>query len=150
MQAHFGSSIPSILRGTTPLCAPNAAACGGYLLCECASTAERFCYRKKLSRISVIMSFLEHNRIERDNYPALSKHLRIQRSSPSSICKSAYYSSSAAASSSADFSSADVVASSVSGSSKTSSSISFAVTSSSAFILRLIFFSSPLKSTTLA
>lgn len=131
MQAHFGSSIPSILRDTTPLCAPNAAACGGYLLCECASTAERFCYRKKLSRISVIMSFLEHNRIERDNYPALSKHLRIQRSSPSSICKSAYYSSSAAASSSADFSSAGFAA-------------------SRAFILRLIFFSSPLKSTTLA
>ena len=132
VQAHLRCPIPSIFEGRSSLCAPPQ-----YRfvvkspIAACASTAERFCYRKKLSRISVIMSFLEHNRIERDNYPALSKHLRIQRSSPSSICKSAYYSSSAAASSSADFSSAGFAA-------------------SRAFILRLIFFSSPLKSTTLA
>ncbi|WP_417030209.1 hypothetical protein, partial [Blautia hydrogenotrophica] len=40
---------PLNLEGRSSLCAPSTAACGGYLLCKCASTTERFYHRKGFS-----------------------------------------------------------------------------------------------------
>ena len=55
------SPIPSILKGSAPLCASSQYRLAvHYLIAACASLAERLCNRKGLSRISVTRSFLLH------------------------------------------------------------------------------------------
>ena len=63
VQAHLRCPIPSIFEGRSSLCAPPQ-----YRfvvkspIAACASTAERLCDRKELSRISVTRSFLLQNK----------------------------------------------------------------------------------------